>query len=74
MKKPDPTLLAMQVAFEAVMRSWEFINHLGEAAMGVTFGEIRARPTLCPTFYRTSSLAHVLLVYSGLLSTLFRVF
>ena len=36
-------------AFEAVMHSWEFINHLGEAAMGLTFGEIRVRPTLCPT-------------------------
>lgn len=42
-------LLKMQVDLEAVMHSWEFINHLREAAMGLTFGKIRVRPTLCPT-------------------------
>ena len=41
----DPT----EVAFEAVMHQWKFINLLGEAAMGPTFGEIRERPTLWPT-------------------------
>lgn len=33
----------------ALMHSWEFINHLVEAAVGLTFGELRERPTLCPT-------------------------
>lgn len=47
--RKEPRLLVMLVAFEAVMHPWEFRNHLGEAAMGLTFGEIRARPTLCPT-------------------------
>lgn len=37
MKKQGPTLSALLVAFEAVMHLWEFINHLGEAAMGLTF-------------------------------------
>ena len=48
-KNRGPALFVTQVAFEAVMRPWEFINHLGEAAMGLTFGEIRVRPTFCPT-------------------------
>lgn len=48
-KKQETAFLVMLGVHEAVMHSWEFINHLGEAAMGLTFGKIRVRPTLCPT-------------------------
>lgn len=39
--------------------SGNFINHLGEAAMGLTFREIRVRPTLCPTLQRSASVVLV---------------
>lgn len=57
------------VTFKTVMHLWEFINHLGEAAVGLTFGDIRGRPTLCPTFGRLLGLTHWTLVYSGCVNT-----
>lgn len=60
----DKAPLGMLVALEALMHFWEFINHLGEAAMGLTFGEIRVRPTLCPTFQDFLT-CDLVLVYSG---------
>lgn len=48
-ERNEMALLKMLMDLEAVMHSWEFINHLREAAMGLTFGKIRVWPTLCPT-------------------------
>lgn len=70
MKTQEPSLL---VASDAEVHLWEFINHLGETAMGLTFGK-KECGLLCAPLYRTSSLASCLLWFSEYIVWTIRTF